>query len=113
MSTASTTCGTNVIVVLSPMCPPDSHPSAITAAAPHLCIRFASATEATTGITFISASNHAFMYGSGVPAPVVTTGTFSSTKTFAISGAAGFKSITFTPNGLSVSPLVFLLSSRT
>ena len=38
------------------MCPPPSIPSAITASAPIFSILLASATEATTGITFIPAA---------------------------------------------------------
>ena len=43
---------------------------------------------------------------------VVTTFTFSSAITFAISGALGFMSMRFTPNGLSVASLHFLIWSR-
>ena len=112
IETASTTWGTSVIVVASPMCPPDSVPSAITASAPHCCILFARATPATTGTTMMPASFHISIYFSGEPAPVVTTFTFSSAITFAISGALGFMSIRFTPNGLSVASRHFLIWSR-
>ena len=78
ISTASTTCGTRHMVVFSPICPPDSVPSAITASAPALSILFARATDGTTGITFMPASFHAAIYLPGLPAPVVTTGTPSS-----------------------------------
>ena len=47
---ASTTCGTSAIVVVSPICPPDSVP-ATTASAPQRSILLARATDATTGIT--------------------------------------------------------------
>ena len=100
--TASTTCGTKDIVVISPICPPASVPSATTASAPQRSIIFAKAQLATTGITFTPASFHSLMYFAGFPAPVVTTGTFSSTITFAISSASGFINIMFTPKGLSV-----------
>ena len=55
MLTASTTCGTSVIVVASPIWPPDSMPSATTASAPARSIIFASAALATTGMTLIPA----------------------------------------------------------
>ena len=103
MLTASTTCGTSVMVVCAPICPPDSIPSAITALAPPLSMSFASATLATTGITMTPASFHMSMYFAGFPAPVVTTFTFSSAMIFAISSASGFISMRLTPNGLSVS----------
>ena len=85
------------------MWPPDSVPSATTASAPPRSMSFASATLATTGITLIPAAFHISMYFAGFPAPVVTTFTFSSAITFAISSASGFMSIKFTPKGLSVS----------
>ena len=113
MVTASTTCGTSVIVVCEPMCPPDSIPSATTASAPARSIIFAIATLATTGITVTPACFHISMNFPGFPAPVVTIFTPSSTTTFATSGAFGFKSITLTPNGLSVSSFVFLICSLT
>ena len=111
--TASTTCGTSVIVVASPICPPLSVPSATTASAPVLSILLASATLATTGITTIPASFHIFIYFSGEPAPVVTTFIPSSTTTLAISSACGDISITFTPKGLLVSFLASLISFLT
>jgi len=113
ISIASATCGIKVIEVDSPIWPPDSHPSAITASTPVLSNLLAIATEAITGITVIPASFHISIYFSGFPAPVVTTGTFSSTTTFATSSADGLRSITFTPKGLSVNSLVFLISSLT
>ena len=105
--TASTTCGTKDIVVISPICPPASVPSATTASAPHRSIILAKAQLATTGITFMSAFFHSSIYFAGLPAPVVTTGTFSSIKTLAISSAWGFINITLTPNGFSVSSFIF------
>ena len=87
METASATCGTKVMVVSSPICPPDSIPSATTASAPYFSIRFANATEATTGITLMPAAFHISMYFSGLPAPVVTTLIPSSTTTLATSPA--------------------------
>ena len=113
IETASATCGTSVIVVCSPICPPDSIPSAITISAPALSISFASATDATTGITLIPASFHIFMYFPGFPAPVDTTDTFSSTTTCATSSICSLKSIIFTPTGLSVISLAFLISLLT
>ena len=59
-------------------------------------------TDKPFGITFTSASFHICIYFSGEPAPVVTTFTFSSTITFAISSAYGLISIMLTPKGLSV-----------
>lgn len=47
---------------------PDSVPSATTAVAPRRATRRASATEATTGMTLMPASFHAFMYLAGLPA---------------------------------------------
>ncbi len=101
-STASTTCGTSAIVDVSPICPPDSVPSATTAVAPRRATRRASATEATTGMTLMPASFQAFMYLVGLPAPVTTTGTCSSITTCATWSANGLISMTFTPKGLSV-----------
>ena len=113
IETASTTCGTSVIVVASPMCPPDSMPSATTASAPLFSIRRACATEATTGITLMPASFHMPMYLPGIPAPVVTTLMPSSTTTFATSSAYGLINMTLTPNGFFVSSLALRISSRT
>ena len=75
------------MVVVSPICPPDSQPSATTASAPSRSIRLARDTDAITGITFTPASFHIGIKGSGFPAPVVTTGTFSSATTCATSAA--------------------------
>ncbi len=50
-------------------------------------------------------------YLAGFPAPVVTTGIFSSATTFAVSSTNGLISIMFTPKGLSVSSLHFLISA--
>ena len=61
--------------------------SATTAVAPRRATRRASATEATTGMTLMPASFHAFMYLAGLPAPVTTTGTHSSITTCATSSA--------------------------
>ena len=111
--TASATCGTSTIVVSSPICPPASHPSATTASAPQRSIRLASATDATTGITLTPAAFQSAMYFSGLPAPVVTTFTPSSTITFATFSDSGFISIILTPNGLSVSFFVSRICSLT
>ena len=101
-STASTPCGTSAMVVISPICPPDSVPSAITASTPVRTRRFASATDATTGITLVPTSFNAGIYSAGLPAPVVTTASFSSTTTCITSFTKGDISIMFTPKGLSV-----------
>ena len=111
--TASATCGTSVIVVCAPICPPDSIPSAITASAPARSIIFAMATLATTGMTTTPACFHASMNFAGLPAPVVTTGTFSSMTIFATSGAFGLSSMTFTPNGRSVRAFTSRICSLT
>ena len=111
--TASTTCGTSTIVVSSPICPPASVPSATTASAPQRSIRFASATDAMTGITLTPAAFQSAMYFSGLPAPVVTTLMSSSRITFAILSASGFINMMFTPNGLSVSFFVSRICSLT
>ena len=113
ISTASTTCGTRVIVVADPICPPDSVPSATTASAPAFCIIFARATLATTGTTLIPAAFHISMYLPGLPAPVVTTLMPSSTTTCATSSAYGLSSMIFTPNGLSVSFFASRICVRT
>ncbi|MPN42400.1 hypothetical protein SDC9_189957 [bioreactor metagenome] len=85
------------MVVNSPICPPASVPSAITASAPTASIFFAKATEGTTGITFIPCSFKLGIYFPGLPAPVVITGTFSLYTNSIISSAKGDRSITFTP----------------
>lgn len=100
------------MVVSSPMCPPLSPPSATTAAAPRFSTSFATPTEATTGTTLIPASNHAGIYLPGFPAPVVRTGTFSSTTTRATSSTKGLISITLTPKGLSVISRHLRISAR-
>ena len=87
------------MVVRSPTWPPDSPPSAMTAQAPTRVTSLVMATEGTTGITLMPAPSHCFMYLEGLPAPVVTTGTFSSTSISATSSAKGESSITFTPKG--------------
>ena len=84
MRTASTTWGTRASVVISPMCPPDSMPSATRPSAPMRSRRLARATLATTGSTLMPAALSAGRKGPGVPAPVVTTGTFSSMTTWTI-----------------------------
>ena len=112
-SVASTISGVSTIVVSSPTWPPLSPPSAISAEAPSLVISFAIATEATTGMTFTPFSFHAAMYFDGFPAPVVTTLTFSSAVSAAISSAYGLISMIFTPNGLSVRERAFAISWRT
>ena len=60
-------------------------------------------TLATTGMTLMPAFFHSSMYFEGLPAPVVTTATFSSAITCATSSAKGLMSMTLTPKGLSVS----------
>jgi hypothetical protein len=66
--------------------------------------------EGTTGMTLIPHSVQAFMYLEGRPAPVVTTGTFSSETVAATSSANGLISMMLTPKGLSVNCLHFLIS---
>ena len=109
--TASTTCGTSAIVVVSPTCPPDSQPSATTALAPILWAITARATLATTQITFTPAFLSCSIYFAGFPAPVVTTAIFSSQTTSTASSIYGLMSIRFTPKGLSVSSFAFLICS--
>ena len=100
------------MVVSSPICPPDSPPSATTAVAPLLSTNLAIAVDATTGITLMPASTHFFIYFPGLPAPVTTTGTFSSTTRSDTSSANGLISMMLTPNGLSVIVLTLWISSR-
>ena len=83
------------------------------ASAPAFSILLANATEATTGITFTPCAFHISIYFPGLPAPVVTTLTPSSHTILAISSACTSISIIFTPKGLSVSFLAFLISSLT
>ena len=111
--TASTTWGTRAIVVSSPTWPPDSVPSAITAVAPPRSTLRAMATEGTTGTTLMPASIHSGMYLPGRPAPVVTTGTFSSATSFATASTWGLISMIFTPKGLPVSSRHRRICSRT
>ena len=85
--TASTTWGVSAMVVRSPTWPPDSPPSATTAQAPMRSHMRAMATEGTTGTTLRPFSTQVLMYLEGRPAPVTTTGTFSSTTTCATSSA--------------------------
>ena len=106
-STASTTCGTKGSVAISPMCPPLSMPSAMMASTPVRANRLAKATEATTGITLEPMAFNAGMYSPGLPAPVVTTGTLSSTTTCMTSLTKGDMSMILTPKGLSVAAFVF------
>ena len=113
MSTASTTWGTSVMVVADPICPPLSMPSATTASAPARSISFAMATLATTGITFTPAAFHISMNLAGLPAPVVTTSTPSSTITLATSSALGLSSMTLTPIGFEVSSRALRICSLT
>ena len=87
MLTASQIWGIKVIVVRSPTWPPASPPSATTAQAPRRSTSLATAVEATTGITLMPVSIQAGMYLPGMPAPVVTTGTFSSMTTCATASA--------------------------
>ena len=71
------------------------------------------ATEATTGMTRMPASFHWLMYLAGLPAPVVTTATFSWATTWATSSTKGLMSMMFTPKGRSVRPLAMWICSRT
>ena len=57
------------------------------------------------GIKVLPVWVQSFMYLEGRPAPVVSTGTFSSMTTWATSSAWGLSSMMFTPKGLSVSSL--------
>ena len=93
------------MVVNLPICPPASIPSAMTASAPSFSIRFAKATEGTTGITVMPASWKRSMYFPGFPAPVVTTLTPSSITKSTMSSAKGERSMILTPKGLSVMDL--------
>ena len=72
---------------------------------------FDAATEAATGITLMPASFHRGIYLVGIPAPVVTTATFSSATIFATSSTWGLISMIFTPKGLSVSSLATWICS--
>ncbi len=101
------------MVVNFPICPPASIPSAITASAPNLSMRLASATLGTTGMTVIPAACRRSMYLPGFPAPVVTTFTPSSIAKSTISSANGDKSMMFTPNGLSVIDLTLSMLALT
>ncbi|ETI85748.1 MAG: hypothetical protein Q615_SPAC00113G0423 [Streptococcus anginosus DORA_7] len=65
-----------------------------------------------TGITLIPASLRAGRINLGVPAPVVTIGTFSSMITFTSSSTFFSISTTLTANGLSVSLRNSRISSR-
>ena len=113
MPTASATCGTSAIVVRSPTCPPLSPPSAITASTPARSTILARAVDATTGRILTPASFHIFTKREGLPAPVVTTGTFSSATIAATSSTCGLISMMFTPKGLSVIVRHLRISSRT
>ena len=63
-------------------------------------------------MTLMPASIHVFMYFDGLPAPVVTTATFSSATTCATSSANGLISMMLTPNGLSVNSRAILICPR-
>ena len=69
------------------------------AEAPRRVISLAMATEATTGITRMPASFHRAMYLVGLPAPVVTTGTFFSMTISMSSSTCGCSSMMLTPKG--------------
>ena len=75
-------------------------------------MRFASATDGTTGITLMPTFFHASIYFPGLPAPVVTIGTFSSMTSCARSSALGLISMMFTPNGFLVFSLQVRIWSR-
>ena len=90
------------MVVVLPICPPASIPSMTTASAPAFSIRFAKATEATTGMTIIPAALNLSIYFPGFPAPVQTTFTPDWQTTSTTSSTKGLNSMIFTPKGLSV-----------
>ena len=93
--------------------PPRPPPPARRAEAPSRVMSLAMATEATTGITLIPASFHWAMNLVGLPAPVVTTATFSSATTWATSSTKGLMSMIFTPKGRWVRDLAMRICSRT
>lgn len=95
--------GIMAIVLTSPMCPPASMPEHTTASAPKSSIFLATLAEGTTGITLMPAAFQAAIKFLGEPAPVDTTGTFSSMMTCEISSTFFMSSMTLTPKGLSVS----------
>lgn len=74
-------------------------------------MRLACAVVAMTGMTLIPASRHMGRYSVGLPAPVVTTLTSSSTTSLAISGVSGSMSMMLQPKGLSVCALACLTCS--
>src|SRR5690606_1689987 len=67
----------------------------------------------TTESTFTPASFNDGTYFPGLPAPVVTTGTFSSMTTRITSAAKGDSRYTLIPNGLEVSALTLCISFLT
>jgi len=75
-------------------------------------MRLASATDGTTVRTLMPLSLSAVMYLAGLPAPVVTMETPSSSTISTISSMCGVRSMRFTPNGLSVSALALRISVR-
>ena len=100
------------IVLTSPMWPPASMPEHTTASAPKSSIFLATLAEGTTGITLMPAAFQAAIKFLGEPAPVDTTGTFSSMMTCEISSTFFMSSMTLTPKGLSVSSLTRRMFSR-
>ena len=108
----SRTWGTRAMVVSSPTWPPLSVPSAMKPSTPRGARRRTRVVAGTTGKTLMPASFQAGIYWLGTPAPVVTTWTPSSTTTLAISAAAGFISMMFTPKGLLVRALHRRMCSR-
>ena len=100
------------MVVISPTWPPLSVPSAMKPSTSYRSSRLARMGAATTGKTLMPASFQAGTYLPGLPAPVVTTLTPSSTTTLASSSMWGFISIRLTPKGLSVAALAMRISLR-
>ena len=108
----SHTWGTRAMVVSSPTWPPLSVPSAMKPSTPRGSRRRTRVVAGTTGKTLMPASFQAGTNWPGTPAPVVTTFTPSSMTTWAISAAAGFISMMFTPKGFSVRDLQVRMCSR-
>ena len=74
--------------------------------------RFANNTDATTGITLVPISFNAGIYTPGLPAPVVITGTRSSTTTSITSFTNGDISMMLQPKGLLVRSFNLWISLR-
>ena len=99
------------MVVISPMCPPLSQPSAIMPSAPIDSSLLASATDETTGNTLMPLLFQSSMYLPGFPAPVVTRDAPDSAITSAILSTSGFIIIRLMPKGLSVFALTASISA--